>query len=39
MEPEEATKERVKEGIVQETDIWKYLGAVINKSGNLKYLY
>lgn len=37
MEPEEATEERVKEGLVQETDIWKYLGTVINKSRNLKY--
>ena len=35
-EPEEVTEERVKEGIVQETDINKYLGMVINKSRNLK---
>ena len=35
-EPEEAIKERVKEEIVQEKDICKYLGMVINKSGNLK---
>ena len=34
-EPEEAIVERVKEGIVQETDIYKYLRMVINKSGNL----
>ena len=35
-EPEEVTEERVKEGIVQETDIYKYLGMVINKLENLK---
>ena len=35
-EPEEVIEERVKEGIVQEVDIYKYLGMVINKSGNLK---
>ena len=35
-EPEEAIEERVKEEIVQESDIYKYLGMVINKSGNLK---
>ena len=35
-EPEEVIEERVKEGIVQETDIYKYLGMVINKLGNLK---
>ena len=35
-EPEEVIDERVKEGIVQEVDIYKYLGMVINKSGNLK---
>ena len=35
-EPEEAIEEIVKEGIVQETDIYKYLGMLINKSGNLK---
>ena len=35
-EPEEVIEERVKEGIVQETDIYKYLGMIINKSGNLK---
>ena len=34
--PEEIIEERVKEGIVQETDIYKYLGIVINKLGNLK---
>ena len=33
---EEVIEERVKEGIVQETDIYKYLGLVINKLGNLK---
>ena len=35
-EPEEVIEEKVKEGIVQETDIYKYLGMVINKLGNLK---
>ena len=35
-EPEEVIEERVKEGIVQETYIYKYLGTVINKLGNLK---
>ena len=35
-DPEEVIDERVKEGIVQEVDIYKYLGMVINKSGNLK---
>ena len=37
-EPEEAIKERVKvkDRIVQETDIYKYLRMVINKSGDLK---
>ena len=35
-EPEEVIEERVKEGIVQETDICKYLGIVINKFGNLE---
>ena len=35
-EPEEVIVERVKEGIVQETDICKYLGMVINKLENLK---
>ena len=35
-EPEEVIEDRVKEGIVQEVDIYKYLGMVINKSGNLK---
>ena len=35
-EPEEVIEERVKEGIVQEVDIYKYLGMVLNKSGNLK---
>ena len=35
-EPEEVTEESVKEGIVEEVDIYKYLGMVINKSRNLK---
>ena len=35
-EPEEAIEERVKEEIVQKTNIFKCLGMVINKSGNLK---
>ena len=35
-EPEEVIEERVKEGIVQETNIYKLLGIVINKLGNLK---
>ena len=35
-EPEEVIEERAKEGIAQETDIYKYQGMVINKSGNLK---
>ena len=35
-EPEEAIEERVKKGIVQETDIYKCLGLVVNKVGNLK---
>ena len=35
-EPEEVIEEREKEEVVQETDIYKYLGMVINKSGNLK---
>ena len=35
-EQQEVIEERVKEGIVQETDIYKYLGLVINKLGNLK---
>ena len=34
--PEEVKEERVKERIVQETDIYKYLEMVINKLGNLK---
>ena len=33
---QKATEDRVKEGIVQETDFYKYLGMVINKLGNLK---
>ena len=33
-EPEEVIEERAKEGIVKETNIYKYLGMVINKSGN-----
>ena len=35
-EPEEVVEERMKEGIIQETYIYKYLGTVINKLGNLK---
>ena len=35
-EPEKVIEERVKEEIVQETDIYKYLGMVINKLENLK---
>ena len=35
-ELEEVIGERVEKGIVQETDTYKYLGMVINKSGNLK---
>ena len=35
-EPEEVTEESVKEGIVEEADIYKYLVMVINKSRNLK---
>ena len=35
-EPEEVIEERVKEKIVQETEIYKYLEMVINKSWNLK---
>ena len=35
-EPEEEIEENVKEGIGQEKDIYKYLGMVINKSGNLE---
>ena len=34
--PGEVIEERIKEEIVQETDIYKYLGMVINKSGSLK---
>ena len=34
--PEEEIEERVKQGIVQNEDIFKYLEMVINKSGNLK---
>ena len=30
-EPKEVIEERVKEGVVQETDIYKYLGMVFNK--------
>ena len=37
-EEPEVMEERVKEGIVQETDIYKYLGMAINKLGNLKYI-
>ena len=35
-EPRAAIEEIVKEGTVQETDIYKYLGTAMNKSGNLK---
>ena len=35
-EAEEVIEVRVKEGIVQETDSYKYLGMVINKLGSLK---
>ena len=35
-EPEEVTGESVKEEIVEEADIYKYLGMLINKSRNLK---
>ena len=35
-EPEEIIEERVKERIVQETDIYKYLGLLMNISGNVK---
>ena len=35
-EPQEAIAEIGKEDLVQETNICKYLGMVINKSGNLK---
>ena len=35
-EQEKVIEERVKEEIVQETDIYKYLGMVINKLENLK---
>ena len=35
-EPEEVIEKRVKEGVVQESDIYKYLGIVINKSRDLK---
>ena len=35
-EPEEEIEENAKEGIGQEKDIYKYLGMVINKSGNLE---
>ena len=35
-EPEKVIEERVKEEIVHETDIYKYLGMVINKLENLK---
>ena len=31
--PEQAIQEKVKEGIVQEADIYKNLGMVINKTG------
>ena len=30
--PEQAMQEKVKEGIIQETDIYKYLGMIINKT-------
>ena len=35
-ELEKAIEEKAKEGIVQETDVYKYLRVVIDKSGNLK---
>ena len=35
-EPDEAIEERVKEGTTQETDVYKYLGMAINKSGNFE---
>ena len=35
-EPEEVIEEKGKEGIVEQTDIYKYLEMVINKLGNLK---
>ena len=35
-EPRAAIEEIVKEGTVQETDIYKYLGIAMNKSENLK---
>ena len=35
-ESEKVIEERVKEEIVHETDIYKYLGMVINKLENLK---
>ena len=35
-EPEEVIEEKGKEGIIEETDIYKYLEMVINKLGNLK---
>ena len=35
-DPEKAIEEWVKEGIVQETDIYKHLGMVFNKLGHLK---
>ena len=35
-ELEEVIEQRVKERIVQETDVYKYLEMVINKLGNLK---
>ena len=35
-EPEEVIEERLKEGIFQETNIYKYQGMVFNKSGKLK---
>ena len=35
-ELKEAIVQKVKEGIIQERNIYKYLGTVINKSGNLK---
>ena len=35
-EPEKVIEEWAKVEIIQETDIYKYLGMVINKSGSLK---
>ena len=37
--PEQAMQEKVKEGIIQETDIYKYLGMIINKTESWKIIY